>query len=80
MLMNINIYLEDTLGKNLNQYATQLGRTRNAIVREAVKEWIDHHQITKWPNSILGFSGVKDFPSFESHRADLASPKEDPLA
>lgn len=78
--MNINVYFEDSIGKNLNQYAKKLGKTRNAIVREAVKEWIDHHQSTKWPNSILKFSGVKDFPSFESHRTDLTPPKEDPLA
>lgn len=78
--MNINIYLEDSLGKNLNQYATQLGKTRNAIVREAVKEWIQHHQTAEWPNSILTFSGVKNFESFESHRTDLAAPNEDPLA
>ena len=77
--MNINIYFEDSLGKNLNQYAKQLGKTRNAIVREAVKEWIDHHQTKKWPNSILNFSGVSDSPLFESHRAELTSPKEDPL-
>ena len=78
--MNINIYFEDSLGKNLNQYAKQLGKTRNAIVREAVKEWIDHHQTTKWPTSILNFSGVENLSSFESQRADLTPPKEDPLA
>lgn len=78
--MNINIYFEDSLGKNLNQYAKQLGKTRNAIVREAVKEWLDHHQTAKWPRSILKFSAIDDLPSFESHRIDLATPNEDPLA
>lgn len=77
--MNINIYLEDSLGKQLNQYTQKIGKSRNAIIREAVKEWIDHHGVKEWPNSILQFKGIEDFVSFETQRANLLPPTEDPL-
>ncbi len=77
--MNVNIYLEDALAKSLNQYIKESGQTRNAVIREAIKEWIYNHQIKKWPASILNYKGVKGWPSFESHRKDLLPPKEDPL-
>jgi len=78
--MNINIYIEDSLGNYLNQYARQTGKTRNALIREAVKEWIEHHGIKQWPTTVLKFSGIEDTPAFESFREELLPPKEDPLA
>lgn len=78
--MNINIYIEDSLGKCLNEQTKQRKTTRNAIIREAIKEWLTHHEIKKWPHSILTFQGIANAPSFESHRVDLFPPKEDPFA
>lgn len=77
--MNVNIYLEEALAKSLNQCVKQTGQSRNAIIREAVKEWIMHHQITKWPASIVNYKGMPEFPAFESHRNDLLPPDEDPF-
>ena len=78
--MNINVYLEDSLAKSLNQSAKQLGSSRNAIIREALKEWIQQHEVRKWSMAVLNFQGVKELPGFESYRDDLLPPKEDPLA
>ncbi len=77
--MNINIYLEDSLGKKIRENAEALGKTRNAIVREALKEWLQHHSVNQWPSSIEKFKGIPDFPDFESYRDELISPKEDPF-
>jgi hypothetical protein len=78
--MNINVYLEDPLAKSLNQYAKKSGTPRNAIIREAVKEWIIHHEVKQWPKSILTFKGLTAIPSFESYRTDLLpSDDENPL-
>jgi hypothetical protein len=52
----------------------------NTIIREGIKECLNHHQQQRWPNSILSFSGVQDFVPFESYREELLPPKEDPLA
>lgn len=78
--MNINIYIEDSLGNYLNQYAKQIGKSRNALIREAVKEWVAHHGIKRWPTSVLKFSGIRGVPTFESYRDELLPPKEDPLS
>jgi len=78
--MNINIYLEETLAKSLNQCVKQTGASRNAIIREAINEWILHHQVKHWPTSILNFKGVAKTPSFESFRDELTPPSdENPL-
>lgn len=77
--MNINIYLEDTLADSLNYYVKETGQSRNAIIREAVKEYILSHQETKWPDSILKYKGTKGVESFESHRDEMLPPKEDPF-
>ena len=78
--MNVNVYFEDSVAQQLGQYARSLHKPRNTIIREAVKEWIAHHEIKKWPKSILKFTGCPDFPAFESTRKELSPPKEDPLA
>jgi len=78
--MNINVYLEDSLAKSINQFAKQLGVSRKAIVREAIKEWIQNHEVRKWPVTVLKFQGLNNAPQFESFRDDLLPPKEGPLA
>lgn len=77
--MNINIYLEDKLAKSLNYYVKETGQSRNAIIREAVKEYITSHQEKKWPDSVLKYKGTKNTKAFESHRDELTPPKEDPF-
>lgn len=78
--MNINVYLEDTLAKSLDYCAKKTGASRNAIIREAVREWIIHHEVKQWPKSVLDFKGYADVPSFESFRDDLLPPDdENPL-
>lgn len=78
--MNINIYIETTLAKELKNASKDTGKTRNAIIREAIKDWIEHHQVKQWPKSILKFKGITGIKSFESSREDLLPPPEDPFA
>lgn len=77
--MNMNIYLEDSLAKSLNQSVKQTGQTRNAIIREAIHEWILHHGVKKWPASVLNYKGISKFEPFEATRNELLPPDEDPL-
>jgi hypothetical protein len=78
--MNVNIYLEENLAHQLDKYIEQSGTKRNAIIREAIKEWLARRQPQKWPDCIMNFKGDPDFPPFESFRENLLPPKEDPLA
>ncbi|MFI4957278.1 MAG: ribbon-helix-helix domain-containing protein [Gammaproteobacteria bacterium] len=77
--MNLNIYLEDALAKQVAMQAKLLGETRNAIIRLAIREFLAHHQATQWPHAVQTFLGMPSFPSFEDYRSELKSPKEDPF-
>nr|WP_280124071.1 ribbon-helix-helix protein, CopG family [Coxiella endosymbiont of Ornithodoros amblus] len=41
----LNIYLEDELGKEANQLANRLRKSRNFVIREALKERVAYHSI-----------------------------------
>ena len=77
--MNINIYIEDELAAQLNEKAQVFGKSRSAIVREAIKEWILSHKSKSWPKSVLKFSGCPEFRALESFRSELLQPDEDPF-
>jgi len=78
--MNFNIYLDDETGKQLNQVAKREGESRNALVRQAVNEWLSRHGKSQWPDEVLAFKGVADMPPFEARRGRLKPPNADPLA
>lgn len=75
--MNISIYLEPPLAKKAQQYAEKMGTTRNAIIREAVKVWLLQHDTSAWPESVVSFQGISDFPPFEQGRDGFLAPIED---
>lgn len=78
--MNINIYIENKIGQQLRTQAKTLGKTRNAVIREALQYWLLHHQSRTWPPIILNFHGDPKFPRLESYRRELKKTKEDPLS
>ncbi|MFX8320161.1 ribbon-helix-helix domain-containing protein, partial [Acinetobacter baumannii] len=75
----INLYLEDALASELKHSTERTGKPRNAIIREAIKEWIANHQTKFWPKSVLNFKGCPEMPAFESYRKELIFTDEDPL-
>lgn len=79
--MNINIYIENNLGEQLREFAKTLHKTRNAIIREAIQEWLQHHKTHEWPPCIQNFKGIsgQKTPRFESYRDELTEPKDDPF-
>jgi len=74
--MNINIYLEDELGQNLGNFVQKSGKTRNSIIREAIKDYIARQSSSQWSEKILGFEGIGEGIEFESYRDDLLSPDD----
>jgi hypothetical protein len=76
--MNFNIYIDDELGVEIGSYAEKKGMTRNSLIRKALQLFI-RNQSQGWPDEIIQFKGVSDFPAFESYRNELLNPKEDPL-
>lgn len=78
--MNFNIYLDDETGRQLNQVAKTAGESRNALVRQAVSEWLRRRGKPQWPDEVLAFNGAAGMPLFEASRDKLKAPATDPLA
>ena len=78
--MNFNVYLDDETGEQLSHVAEQAGETRNALIRQAVSEWLNRHGKQQWPDEVLAFKGMADMPLFEASRDRLRPPPTDPLA
>jgi hypothetical protein len=78
--MNFNVYLDDVTGQQLISAAERTGETRNALIRQAVAEWLQRHDKPEWPDEVLAFHGVADFPPFESGRDRLDPAAPDPFA
>lgn len=78
--MNFNIYLDEETGQQLNLAARQEGESRNALVRQAVGEWLNRHRKPQWPDAVLAFKGLATMRPFEAGRSNLKPPDADPLA
>jgi hypothetical protein len=78
--MNFNIYLDDETGQQLTLAARDSGENRNALIRQAIAEWLARHGKPQWPEAVRNFQGIPDMPTFESSRDQLGAPNSDPLA
>jgi hypothetical protein len=75
------VYLPKEVGQQLNKITKELHCSRNSILVEALKEWLEKHQTSKWPKGFFDFEPVEDVPDFKALRNDLLNNiKEDPLA
>lgn len=78
--MHFNVYMDDQTGQRLSDAAQRQGQPRNALIRQAVSEWLARQNQPKWPEEVLGFQGMADMPPFEAGREQLKPPAFDPLA
>jgi len=78
--MNFNIYLDSQLGAALKRLAKRRKLTRNALIRKAVEELLEKEiRSEQWSEAVLQWQGDPKFTPFESHRAKLDEPAQDPL-
>ena len=77
--MNFNIYLDDKTAQQLQKVTEASNESRNAIIRKAIKFWLDHCDKKSWSDEIMDFQGVDDFPRFEENRDELIAAKDDPF-
>jgi Arc/MetJ-type ribon-helix-helix transcriptional regulator len=69
--VKITIYLKEWLVDALDRSAREIGRSRSALVREAVEQWLARRsERAGWPTSVRDWQGVPDFPPFEAARVD----------
>jgi metal-responsive CopG/Arc/MetJ family transcriptional regulator len=74
--MNFSLHLSDDLVHRLNAMAQATGKSRNALIREAIEEWLARRERCEWPEEVLSFQGVLKMVPFERARAELLPPKE----
>jgi predicted transcriptional regulator len=74
--MNFSLHLNDELVHRLNAVAQATGRSRNALIREAVEEWLQRRARGQWPEEVLEFQGIPELVPFEHARAELLPPAE----
>jgi len=61
----------------LAELVVETGQTRNAIIRQAVQEWVARRRPQQWPAAVLAHMQVPeplDLPPFESTRGELGEP------
>jgi metal-responsive CopG/Arc/MetJ family transcriptional regulator len=73
--MNFSVHLNDELVERLNQTAKESGRARNALIREAVAEWLGRRRSGKWPAEVMNFRGIRRMKRFEEDRKTLKPPR-----
>lgn len=75
--MNFSIYISDEMEKKLDSVASNFGKKRNAVIREALEEWIARHDNSGWPKSVLDYKGTQNSIDFESYRNEMKEPEGD---
>lgn len=71
--MNFSIHLEERLAAGLKRHASRSGRTRNALINEAVRQYLERAQRDAWPEELRDFEALDDLKPFESQRAKKSS-------
>jgi len=72
--MNFSIYLNDELGKKLEEIAKDEKVSRNSLIVEAVDLLIEKREKETWDDEVLEWQGC---PGFElANRDDLLQPEE----
>lgn len=69
--MNFHVYLDEDLGRQVQQLCHTTHKKRNTIIREALHLYLQQQKKMAWPESVLLFEGIGDFPPFETSRNEL---------
>lgn len=73
--MNLSIYLDDRTAAALKRVAARQKRTRNSLISEAIKRWLEQIDRSQWPRELLDWEGEPGLVPFETHR-----PRNNPKA
>jgi hypothetical protein len=66
--MNFSIHIDDQVAAALEKEAKRSGKTRNRLIGEAVRAYLERTRPTEWPPELLDFAPVKGLKPFESFR------------
>ena len=77
--MQIIIDLPPDLENDLTRQAAQSNIPLNTLILQVLRQIAQKPSIPQWPDTILSYQGVPDFPAFESYREELLPPSEPEL-
>jgi len=77
--MTFSVHIDQETADTLARLAKKTGRKRNALIREAIRSWVERERRSEWPEAVLQFRGVPSITTFESYRHELKPPRERPL-
>ncbi len=79
--MSFSIHLDNNSIEQLLRLAKKTGKTRNALIREAVERLLHDEACVAWPKAVEQLAGaMPDLTPFEANRAELLPLKDDPFA
>jgi predicted DNA-binding protein len=79
-VMTFSIHIDEPTAEALARAARAAGRTRNALIRQAIQEWLTRRERQDWPAIVREFKGDRRVTPFETSRRALREPPADPLA
>lgn len=74
--MAFSIHLDQPTTEALAQAVHETGRSRNALIREAVRQWLERAEHTEWPDVVRRFKGDPKAVRFEDYRVGLGDPQD----
>ncbi|BAU62917.1 hypothetical protein STA3757_02680 [Stanieria sp. NIES-3757] len=74
--MNFNVYINDELGKELENLVSKTGKSRNSLITLALQLLIEQEYQSQWCDEIINWNGIEESISFESYRDELVPPSE----
>jgi hypothetical protein len=79
--MQITIDLPQDLEQDLIRQATQSNIPLQTLILHALRQLTQSSSSTasQWSDTVLSYSGISDFPTFESYRDELLPPREPEL-
>ncbi|MFG6094653.1 hypothetical protein SPB21_05360 [Leptothoe sp. ISB3NOV94-8A] len=79
--MQIMINLPPDLEQDLVRQAAESNIPLQTFILQGLRQITQASTVSmpQWPDTILSFSGVPDFPAFESYRSELLPPRESEL-
>lgn len=80
LIVNFNLNLDKQLSEQLTIAAKNRSQPINAIINEALSLWFKTNEKSEWPDDVLAYKGIPDFPIFESQREETVDSKGDPFA
>ncbi len=83
--MPFSVHMDDATRRAVETLARKTGKTRNALINEAVREFVRTRASAEWPEDVRTWikSGPRRaraaLPPFESYRAELGEQRETAL-